>query len=243
MNGISLKKPPLMATIFALLALIILCKLGLWQIERLHWKLDILARLDAAYAKAGPDSPPLDFSKADQDDFLYGKVQGIWRPGKVLLLGPRVKDGKIGADVIAPLQMADGREILINLGWSGEKDKTRLPIYADKGRRVVFSGLARKMDWNAFTPDNRPDKDEWYKPDIAEIAAVKGLRDPLPLFLFADYSSAKLGGGLPDNERWQPRNEHLNYAIFWFSMAGVLAVIFTLRFVVVWPPAREAQVN
>ena len=48
------RRPPPGATIATGIALVLLCSLGAWQVQRLHWKTDLLAQLDKAYADPNP---------------------------------------------------------------------------------------------------------------------------------------------------------------------------------------------
>jgi surfeit locus 1 family protein len=221
-----MRTPPLLPTFFTLLGVFILCSLGTWQVQRLEWKQAILQKLDDAYA--GEHTQKLDFSDMGEDDFRYGRAEGLFQSDKALLLGPRTRDNKTGADLIVPLKLKQGT-LLVNMGWTDGKLES-LPIHHLRGKKVWFEGLARRAHWNAFTPENNPDADLWYRPDIAEIVLAKDLDSPLPFFLFADRASHKFDASFPNNKRWAPPNDHLQYAIFWFTMAGALLVIYALRF-------------
>ncbi len=219
-------KLPFWATIFTLLGIAVLCTLGNWQLQRLEWKSAIIAKLDAAYES--DHSQPLNTENFEAGDFRYGAIEGIFQPGKAILLGPKTKDKEIGYDLIVPLKTKEGT-LLVNMGWTEYAIKD-LPIHHVKGRNIRFEGLARVPRWNAFTPANEPEEELWFKPDIAEITTVKALKNPLPFMLFAESASYKFDAAFPNNQRWNPNNNHLQYAIFWFAMAGVLAIIYGLRF-------------
>jgi surfeit locus 1 family protein len=224
-----IRKPPFWATLFTLLGIGVLCSLGVWQLQRLSWKQEIIERLNAAYDTVHSErqAPEIDFGTMQESDFRYGRAQGIFMADKALLLGPKTRDGKIGYDLIVPLATKQGT-LLVNLGWTTEKGLDYIRYH--DGRAMSFAGLARRMHWNAFTPANKPQENLWYKPDITEIAKAKNLENPLPFFLFAEESHTKFDAPFPNNERWQPNNNHLQYAIFWFTMAGALIVVYILRF-------------
>lgn len=222
-----LRRPPLLASILALIGIAILCGLGTWQLQRLAWKNDIISKLNTAYASK--DAPAIESLAINEDDFIYASAEGIFLADKALLIGPKTHDNKIGHDLIVPLKLKDST-LLVNMGWTDGALET-LPIHHVNGKHVRVEGLARKSSWNAFTPANNPATNEWYKPDITEIAAVRNLENPLPVFLYAERASYKFDASFPNNERWHPNNNHLQYAAFWFTMAGILVVIFVLRFV------------
>ncbi|MGB0718890.1 MAG: SURF1 family protein [Bdellovibrionales bacterium] len=225
-------KPPFWATLITMLGVLILIGLGTWQLQRLSWKNDILLRLENAYNAPAEN---LNFSAIDNENsFAYGSVTGRFLFDNAILLGHKVKDGQAGKDLIVPLA-TNQETILANLGWiaNGQDLKTH-PLSAFNNQNVTLTGLARRPSWNAFTPDNDPRRDIWYKADTAQIAANKGLQNLSPVILYAMASnpplSEKLAEKLPNNERWQPDNNHLQYALFWFTLAIALCVIYVLRF-------------
>lgn len=218
---------PLTATILMLIAIAILCGLGTWQLKRLAWKQDIIAKLDAAYSST-INPQPLSAKGIANKDFTFGQITGQLIPAKAILMGPRTYDKKIGSHIIIPLVSQEGTTTLINLGWTDQKDLNTLSI--DQTKPITITGLARIPYWNSFTPDNSPETDEWYKPDIQEIAATKNLLNSAPYIVYAETLSRTVGKNLPNHTRWYPKNNHANYATFWFAMAGVLLIIYWIRF-------------
>lgn len=222
------RKPsfPYLATILMLVGVVILCALGTWQLQRLSWKNNFIEQLDRAYA--GERTQALDLNT----EFSFGQVQGFFLSDEAVLVGPRTRDGEIGAHVIVPLAIDGGHTLFVNLGWSDADDvkafeKLFRPAQAQS---ISFSGLLRASDWNSFTPENVPESDVWYRADPIDIANAKGLVKPVPYILYAERASYDFDGVFPNNERHYPNNNHMQYAFFWFSLAGVLFVIYVLRF-------------
>jgi surfeit locus 1 family protein len=88
-------------------------------------------------------------------------------------------NGEQGFMVVTPLEREGGDDtaVLVNRGWIA-KDKAAQKDRAGEGLptgRVTVEGLLRKP-WkkNWFTPENRPDKGEFYFPDVAEMASLAG---------------------------------------------------------------------
>lgn len=216
------------ATIATLIGVSILISLGVWQIRRLEEKTTFIARLDAAYST--PQSRSLRREDTENSAMVFGRVEGVFLTDKALLSGLKVRDGKPGHDLIIPMRTQDG-DVVVNLGWTdlSLEDKA-LKNLTD--RSVWIIGLARAPSWNSFTPENRPEQNIWYRLDIPAIAKAKELQKPWPLVLYAERASQPLAGSLPDNSRFYPNNNHLQYALFWFSMAFVLIVIYVLRFII-----------
>lgn len=227
MTGTKTIKLPFWATIFTILGAIVLSGLGTWQLHRLAWKTDILNKLDAAYEN--PIQNP-DLSTLKEDEFIYAELKGRFLFNKSILLGYQIKNEKPGQSLITPLLTNQGT-LLINMGFNPQDwplEDHFLKRY--NNQTISFRGLVRKPDWNSFTPQNEPEKDSWYRLDIPQIAQTKGLENPSPFVMDADFASRKFDAQFPRNERWQPNNNHLQYAFFWFTLAGTLIIIYRLRF-------------
>lgn len=223
-------KLPFWATTLTIIGLGILCTLGTWQLKRLAWKEDILQKLNTAYE--GNQSTPLDFTALQENntDYAYGQITGTFKPDKAILLGPITKNKEIGKNLIVPV-ITDQGTVFINMGWTDQPLES-LPIHHVQNKNIRIEGLARKPGWNTFTPNNEPQNDLWFKPDLNEISEIKDLKNPIPYMLYAQSTSYKFDAAFPNNDRWQPNNDHLQYAIFWFTMACALLVIYILRFTV-----------
>lgn len=93
-----------------------------------------------------------------------------------------MNDGEEGYLVVTPLERKEGNKILCCRGWIPKKmrnQNTRTGDEALPTKEIEVQGLLREP-WkkNAFTPVNRPDKREWYFPDVAEMAQHTG-SDPV----------------------------------------------------------------
>lgn len=227
----TIRKLPLWGTILTFLGLIILCGLGGWQLQRLEWKQNTLNQLEEAYEGNGAAGI---FQHAfTGGKFIYGTAEGTFLPDKAIKLGPRSRDGAISHDLIVPLIVGE-QTLFVNLGFNHFPDQPP-PIDAYQGQTIQFEGLARAPDWNSFTPDNKPDEGLWYKADLEQMAAAKDLPPPHAYMLYAERASVKFDAQFPNNQRWSPNNNHLQYAFFWFGMALALVVVYLLRFVVIKP--------
>ena len=218
-------------SLFLLLSITLLVGLGTWQVQRLGWKTDIISRLEAA--RATPQKLRFDDLQALSGEELplaYGSVTGRLLSDKEILVGPKAGEGQnqgqIGYSLITPLEIPGGT-ILVNRGWVHERfkeEKNRKNLRA-KGS-ITFTGLVRKPDWNRFTSNNSPENDLWFKIDPYQIAKAKGLKNVSALVLYAESSSRKFEGQNLNPPGWLPRNEHRQYAIFWFTMAAIFSGFF-----------------
>ena len=221
-------KLPFWATLFTVLGVMVLCALGTWQLQRLAWKAELLEKLDKAY-----DAPITDPNVAglDPDQFFVVSIEGRFLFDAALLMGHVVVDGQAGQNMIVPLETDQG-VLLVDMGFNPQEDmleEHKLKPYRNKVLR--FTGLLYKPEWNAFTPPNIPQDDIWYRADIEQIADAKSLAPVLPFMMRGQSVSPAFGDiDLPKNERLQPNNNHAQYALFWFSLALALIVIYALRF-------------
>lgn len=216
------------ASILTFAAVCILVSLGVWQVRRLEEKTAFIRQMDAAYA--APQNHGARRGDTEGQAQVFGRFEGVFLTDKAFSFGTKVRDGQPGADLIVPLRTAEG-DVLVNLGFVDLSfDRKSLGELAN--RSVWVEGLARKSSWNRFTPQNQPERDIWYRLDIPEIARAKGLERPWALAVYAERASHLLPQGLPNNTRFYPNNNHLQYALFWFAMAGVLVAVYVLRFVV-----------
>ena len=222
-------RPTLWPTVFTVPALIVLVALGTWQVNRLAWK---EALIDERQARAAQD--PAAFPGADADpaawNFRAVRATGTFLHDKELYLAARTLRGNVGWQVVTPFRRADGSVILVNRGWVPQD--YRDPATRAAGQPtgpVVLSGVARTSQIQHWVqPDNEPERNRWFFLDVAAMAAAAGVTPAGPFYLEAD--AAENPGGLPigGQARIDLPNNHLQYAVTWYSLAVTLLVIYIL---------------
>ena len=120
-------RPALWPTLISLPILVVSLALGMWQMERLAWKRDILGRLATNQAAA-----PVSLDELLRGDPLareYGrvKVAGTFVHDKEFHLAARSRKNNVGLQVVTPLRTDDGRIVLFDRGWipSEKKDPAK----------------------------------------------------------------------------------------------------------------------
>lgn len=155
--------------------------LGSWQVKRLEWKTELVAKCEDRLVQPPLPLPPR-VDPGAVEDFDYRRVEAVgrYRHDQEMLVGPRMRDGEDGYMVITPLERKDegeGSTVLVNRGWIPKrlKDQRRRSRDSLPEGEVHVEGLLRKP-WkkNMFTPDNRPDKGEFYFPDVYQMASLTG---------------------------------------------------------------------
>jgi surfeit locus 1 family protein len=206
----------------------ILIALGTWQMERRVWKNDLIATMTARLA-ATP--VPITVLLATQPDQDYSPVSatGTFLHDREMYFAARTYQGRLGYHVVTPFLLDDGKTaVLIDRGWVPED--RRAPGSRAAGQiagQVSITGIARQPPKQGlFTPDNRPDQNMWYWADLAAMGTHAGLPQVVPLLIEAGPQANP--GGLPIGGQTYISlpNNHLQYAITWYALALVLAVIY-----------------
>lgn len=202
--------------------------LGSWQVQRLTWKTELIARFEDRLVRDPLPLPP-SLNPDAIKDFDYRRVYatGKFRHDQEMLIGPRIHDGHDGYLVVTPLERyfegyKSNTTILVCRGWI-TKDKASQKSRPDSLPRgqVTVQGLLREP-WkkNMFTPDNKPEKGEFYFPDVEQMARHTGsqmvwVEETMKPDLLVAYDREARGipiGRPPDVNL---RNNHTQYIFTW----------------------------
>jgi surfeit locus 1 family protein len=211
--------------VFACLGAAILVGLGIWQLERRIWKLDLIARVDrrvdAVPAPApGPASWP--HINAAADAYRHVRAKGHFLD-VAPALALAVTERGAGYWVLSPFRTGDGFTILVNRGFV-PSDHARSYDLGEANRESTVTGLLRISEpGGAFLRRNNPAADRWYSRDVAAIAASRGLGNVAPYFIDADASVDRSKPPIGGLTVIAFPNNHLIYALTWFGLAAMLA--------------------
>jgi surfeit locus 1 family protein len=221
---------------FTLAALIVLCGLGFWQLQRLAWKQDLIARVEgrSQVPVASPAPPESDWPNvtAERDEYRRVTVTGSFKYDREALAYDLLSDAKgkfsgPGYWVLTPLETASGSTIFVNRGFVPvDRKDAATRGEAQLTGMITITGLLRMPEERAwFTPTNDPARGVWQERNPATIAKAYGLVRVAPYFIDADTSGL---GGLPQGgeTRLVFSNRHLEYAVTWFGLAFALMAVF-----------------
>ncbi|KAK5635767.1 hypothetical protein RRF57_011479 [Xylaria bambusicola] len=232
--------------------------LGTWQVQRLGWKTELIARFEDRLVQPPLPLPPRVDPDAIHDfDFRRVVARGKYRHDLEMLVGPRMRDGEDGFMVITPLEREDDGKgkgtttVLVNRGWVSKKlRRQRDRMEGLPTGEVVVEGLLREP-WkkNMFTPENRPDKGEFYFPDVTQMAELTGSQavwieqtmEP-DLLQALDMQAKGIPIGRPAEVNL--RNNHAQYIFTWYGLAIATSIMFYM--VVKKPPtdiSRRIRMN
>ncbi|MFC5419512.1 SURF1 family protein [Bosea eneae] len=217
-------------------AALVCAGLGIWQVQRLFWKLDLIARVEArlkAPPVAAPGPAQWNGINASADEYRRIALEGRYLEAPETLTMAVTEHGA-GFWVMAPFRADAGFTVLVNRGFVPEGKRAtddRRKASNDKTRLV---GLLRPSEpGGGFLRANDPRAGRWYSRDVAAIAQAQGLGQVAPYFVDADAAAEP--GPLPRGGMTQVsfRNTHLVYALTWFCLAlmsaGAAAFLITRR--------------
>ncbi|MGR3369199.1 MAG: SURF1 family protein [Sagittula sp.] len=191
----------------------ILLWLGTWQMQRLDWKEGLLADMEATIS--GPAQPlPVMVDPTAQ------RYQPVELSGEIgaealhVLVSAKLRGA--GWRVISPFTTDDGRRLLVDRGFT-PIDQKDAPLYAGPAR--LTGNLHWPDDRNSSTPDNDPDDDTWFARDIGPMSEALDTEPLLVIARSLDPADDAVDP-LPVDTSGIP-NDHLQYAITWFSLAAV----------------------
>ncbi|WP_417727089.1 SURF1 family protein [Roseovarius sp.] len=211
-----MRKSVLIPLIFGIAGVAVLLGLGKWQVERLAWKEGVLADI-AAHISAPPVQLPGEMDR-HADRYLPVEVTGRIGDAALRVLVSQKQVGP-GYRVISALD-TDGRRVLLDRGFV--KVSATIPA-PPEGMVTVLGNLHWPDDRLSSTPENDVAGNMWFARDIAQMAEVLGTE---PVLVVARTLSVPEAGvsPLPVDTSGIP-NDHLSYAITWFSLAAIWAAM------------------
>ncbi|KAK8870069.1 hypothetical protein IAR55_000639 [Kwoniella newhampshirensis] len=221
--------------------------LGVWQLKRLKWKLDLIDEVDRNLQKP-PMLLPSNINLEALPDFAFRRVllRGQFT-GPPILFGPQTKDGFPGYHLILPFVRASGGStVLVNRGFitttraTAIREGRQVPpgLSSDggsTGEELVVEGmLTRPGEMTVWTPKNNKETNEWFWKDIEEMAEwcggeQKGIQ-PVLVDAIEDQDNAPtmlMQQGIPVGRppHVELRNQHAQYAAIWLSLSASTTVM------------------
>lgn len=220
-------------SVLVLVTLGLLLVLGTWQVQRLQWKEQLLA--DMAERQHAPPVGTDDIGamlESGQDiEYRTMRVSGRFDHGRERHFFA-THQGRTGFYVYTPLTLSGGEVLSVNRGFVPYDLKD--PLLRPQGQvegEVTISGYARsRLDGkpSVIVPDNDPSKNLFYWKDLDAMASTAGvdMGRVLPFFMDADASQENPGGWPQGGvTQFTLTNNHLQYAVTWYGLAGALVVV------------------
>ncbi|MGY6568177.1 MAG: SURF1 family protein [Salinarimonas sp.] len=232
------KRALIAAAIATVISLAILISLGNWQMERLAWKEGLIAQMQArAYGEPGALLPPEAWAEyvPQEEEYRRVAVSGRFLHEHEVAVHGLMPSGTRGNPVqgfylLAPLEMAGGALVFINRGFvpTSMRNPQARPASPPEGE-VTLIGLVRAPEERGlFVPENIPQDERWMVRDIAQMAEARGLDRVAPFYVDAEFDPTAPDWPRAGATVLDPPNNHLQYALTWYGLAAVLAVIFLI---------------
>lgn len=219
-------RPSLWLTVFSAISFVILCGLGYWQVQRLDWKEGLIAEIEAGRS-ADPKPLPPKLENAPARRFVIVTATGEFLHHAESHRTGKAENGKVGYRIFTPLQRAGAETIMVERGWVPEelKDPSTRPESLIEGPVTVTGMLRLPDERNYFTPPDSVVENRWFAVDPRAMGAAAGVT--VPEWYVVDEAST-LDWPRAGPSELALRNNHLGYAITWFSLAFSLLVIWLI---------------
>lgn len=224
-------------TAFVVVMVPVLIALGFWQLERAQEKRQIAG----AFAQM-QQLPAVELSElrgvTAENQLAYRQVAltGEFLPGRYFLLDNRMSKGRYGNEVLALFALQDTNDlVVVNRGWvAADPARLSLPAVTEVEGPVTITGRIYVQLGTPYLLGDEPATAGWPKRlqalDIDKIRRALGA-DGDRVFPYSVRIAQNQPGAF--DAHWpvvnQSPEKHTGYAVQWFAMSFVLALLYLLR--------------
>ena len=225
---------------FTLAMVALFVGLGVWQLQRRIEKHALIAALTERLATAPAPLPsPSEWRALEpaKDEFRrvrFTATYALLPDAMVYSAGSAVRADISGPGTWAFLaaRLASGETVVINAGFVPntmqdrvQQDRAVARLITD--RAVTLTGYIRFPETaGALTPAEDPTKRLWFARDHLSMARVLGWGEVAPFYVDLETPMPESGIPKPGPLQVHLRDDHLQYAITWFVLAGAVVIAF-----------------
>jgi cytochrome oxidase assembly protein ShyY1 len=218
--------------LLVILLVVLMVNLAFWQLRRLDHRQQFNSEVRARTAQQTAPFSDVVPAAAEPNDVEWRTVsaRGTYLTAAQVIVINRSQAGAAGVDVVTPLQLADGRLLLVNRGFVAETQTVPTPPTGS----VEVVGRVRKSEKRTFgQTSDQPDGvlTEFQRIDVDRIA--KQLPNPAAQVYVDLITSTPTQGALPVPVPDPDLSEgpHLSYAIQWFifSICAIVGWVLAVR--------------
>ena len=219
-------------TIVVFLGILLLLRLGIWQLDRLEQRraanVDLIAALESPPIDLNDELLVMDLAALENREVV---VSGVYDLDEQIILKIQNWGGRAGVHLITPL-LIDGLDtaVLVDRGWVPQSDVDNGEIskydVTESVRLDGYIALSQIISRNEGKVQPTGPQSEMYRVDVAAIQPQLDY-ETAPFYLIESPSATD--DELPFNEARDvevTEGSHLSYALQWFSFSSMLAVIY-----------------
>ena len=234
--------------VFTFVMVAVFAGLGVWQLQRRAEKHALIAALTERLATAPvplPDVaqwPKLDPARDEFRRVTFTATYAHAPDAMVYSAGSAVREdiGGPGTWAFLPARLASGETVVINAGFventmQQREVEDRAVAKLVTGQPVTLTGYLRFPEHpGLLTPAENREKRLWFARDTGAMASALGWGTVAPFYVDLETPVPASGVPKPGPLSVHLRDEHMQYAITWFSLAVVVLIAF-----VVWTRGRR----
>jgi surfeit locus 1 family protein len=228
--------------IFTLAMVMLFTGLGLWQLQRRAEKHALIAALTerlAAAPGALPSPAQWGALKEATDEFRRVSFTATYASGPDAMVyssGSSVRDDISGPGTWAfmPARRRSGETVVINVGFvqNTMQDRSlqdRAVMRLVTGEPVSMTGYIRFPESaGVLTPAENVAKRLWFTRDHLAMARSLGWGEVAPFYIDLEQPVPASGIPKPGPLEVHLKDDHLQYAITWFTLAGAVLIAFAI---------------
>jgi len=229
--------------VFTLAMLALFVGLGIWQLQRRVAKHALIAALTERLAAAPVALPPPMQWPAltpSHDEFKRVQFSAIYETlpdAMVYSSGSAVREDIAGPGTWAflPARLPSGETVVINTGFvqntmQDRSHQDRAVAKLVTPEPVALTGYLRFPEKaGPLTPAENIATRLWFTRDHLAMAAVLGWGDVAPFYIDLETPVPANGIPKPGPLEVHLKDDHLQYAITWFALAGAVLIAFVVR--------------
>ena len=186
------------------------CFLGTWQLYRLQWKENLINEISK-----GLKSTPIKYSEIISKNYQRVILKGKYNFKEQIYLYSLNEKGQPGFDVITPFETLDQENILVNRGWINKEFKNK-PEINSINKKEIQGLLKKNSKKNIFKPENDIENNIWFSINLEDIKKMTGKKyTNFTVYLEEEKENIPL----PKQINIDVPNNHLKYAITWYSIS------------------------
>jgi surfeit locus 1 family protein len=239
--------------LFTLAMVALFAGLGVWQLQRRVEKHALIAALTERLAAAPDALPPASQWSTltpAKDEFRRVRFAASYASGPDAMVyssGSAVREDISGPGTWAflPARLSTGESVVINAGFvqntmqdRAQEDRAVKPLVS--GAPVTLTGYLRFPEIaGMLTPAENKTKRLWFTRDHLAMARALGWGEVAPFYIDLETPAPASGIPKPGPLEVHLKDDHMQYAITWFVLAGAVMIAFGVW----WRAQRRASLS